>query len=180
MNNSFAFTFYFKEIFPNFETFKAYLTQYNIRTQTESDTFDLFIYNNLFNMFCNSNVNYDTIDAFKRHFAIELLNIYRQYLFKYQTLDEMYKLSIDDLNVIQYGINNVALNDNTKILNPLDNLVEFVSSQTSDKTRANKLASYITAVRDIADMYIFDFLDKFKKHFMQIIPTAYDVYKKGE
>jgi hypothetical protein len=90
----------------------------------------------------------------------------------------MYKLSVDDLNVIQYGINNVALNNNTEIENALDTLVDFVSSQTSDKTRANKLASFITAVRDIADMYIFDFLDKFKKHFMQIIPYAYDVFKK--
>ncbi len=176
MNNSFAYTFYFKEIFSDLDEFVSFLGEYNIPTTNE--TFNAFIYQQLFCQFANSNINYDTVDAFKRHFAIELLNIYKQYEFKYKTLDEMYKISIDDLNVIQYGINNVALNNNSSIENALDTLVNFVSSQTSDKTRANKLASYITAVRDIADMYIFDFLDKFKKHFMSIIPNDVIAFKR--
>ena len=127
------------------------------------------LYRYLFNKFCNSNINYDTVDCFKRNFALTYENCFMQYKFRIDKINQLYALTNDDLNVIQYGISNVALNNNSAIENALDNVVDFVSSQTSDKQRANKFSAYLTAVREVSDKYIDDFIDKFRKHFMAIV-----------
>lgn len=176
ISNKFALTFYFKEIFPNFEDFIDFVTEYT--TIDNTDEHHAFLYKILYNFYCNSNVAYDTKDAFKRHFAITYQNIFEQFKFRTNKLKKLYELDDEELNVIQYGIQNVGLNDNSKLNNALDNVLEFVSSQTSDKTRANKFASYLTSVRDVADMYMRDFIDNFRQHFLCIFGVEIPIYEK--
>lgn len=174
INNTFAVTFYFKEIFGSYDDFKLFLSEFTNIDPEDSLNVTLFGY--LFNKYCNSNVNYDTIDAFKRNFAIVYENIFAQYKFRVDKINKVYELSDEDLNVISYGINNVALNDNSAIENALDDVVDFVTSQTSNKQKANKFMSYLNALKDVNDRYIVDYLDKFRKLFIAIIPSKIYVY----
>lgn len=172
--NNFASTFYFKEIFSDFDTFKQFVHEYTNVNKDLPENATLYRY--LFNKFCNSNINYDTINSFKRNFALTYENCFMQYKFRIDKITKLYALADDDLTVIQYGISNVALNDNSVIQNALDNVADFVSSQTSSKQRANKFSAYLTAVRDISDNYIEDYIDKFRKHFMSIVTPNLPVY----
>ena len=165
-DNQFAITIYFKQIFSNLDDFTQFLAEYT--TLDTTDVHHAYLFKMLYNHYCNSNIAYDTADAFKRHFAVVYENVFKQFKFRSSKLTSLYEIANDELNVIQYGIQNVGLNDNSKLENALDNLVPFVSSQTSDKTRANVFVSYLTAIRDVADKYLNDFIDKFRPHFLSI------------
>ena len=73
----FANTFFFKEIIPTLDDFKEFLNEYTNVDST--DTFNEYCFKFLFNRFCNSNVKYDTQDAFCRHFGITYENVFDQY-----------------------------------------------------------------------------------------------------
>lgn len=178
VSNRFAITFYFKEIYPTLADFIDFITDYT--TLDNTDEHHAYLYKMLYNHYANSNIAYDTVDAFNRHFAVTYENIFEQFKFRTDKVKKLYDLADDELNVIQYGIQNVGLNDNSKLENALDNVVPFVSSQTSDKTRANVFVSYLTAVRDIADKYLQDFIDKFRSHFLCIFGIEIPIYTNVE
>ena len=65
-------TIKFKDIYASFEDFKNDLTIY--------DNIDKILFNYIYNYYCNSNIRYETIDAFKRHFLMEYENESKRFL----------------------------------------------------------------------------------------------------
>lgn len=161
---------------PDYETFAQFLREYtNVNTGDNSNT---YFYKYLLARYANSNVNYDTIDAFKRNFGITYEDNFDQYAFRRKVLQEQYNLTVDELTVINVAITNTALNNNEETTNPLDKVIDYISNQQSGKTNENKLIGYVRALEEVTNKYLRDFLDQFRPHFMQILTTQNDYFEE--
>ena len=174
MMSDFSLTFLFKNIFPTYDKFKEFTDEYII------DADDIFLptaYKWLFNRFANSNVAYDTEDAFKRHFANELDDCLNMMKFRQDRLKALYALTDDDLALVNVAFATVANAPNTEQPEALDKLLDYVNTQSANKLTTNKFESLLRAIENIADRGLEDWLNRFQRHFIRIYPRALDVYE---
>ena len=159
--NNFSKTIKFKDIYASFEDFKNDLTII--------DNIDKILFNYIYNYYCNSNIRYETIDAFKRHFVMEYENESTRFKMQLSMMDKIYNLSEDDVIMIENGINNVANNDNSLVENPFKEIIKFITNQSTYQRNSNRFIALINYVNELKNKQIFDFLDNFKKHFLSVI-----------
>lgn len=173
--NQFANTFLFKDILPDFSSFSDFIDEYTSVDKT--DTFNNYCFKFIFNRFCNSNVKYDTPDAFCRHFGITYENCFDQYKKRYSLINKLYPLTDEELLLTRQVISNNSLNDNVPSeSDPLGNPLNYISSQQASRETMSKVDAYIHAVYKITDNLLEDFLDEFKKHFITIYSVDIPVY----
>lgn len=171
--DNFAYTFLFKDIIPNLDDFKEFLDVY---TDVDSDEpFNEYCFKYLFNMYCNSNVKYDTEDAFCRHFGLSYENMYDQFKKRQSIVKKEYALTDDELAMSRFAIVNNALDDNVHhgdnedlLAKPLD----YISAQNSSKERINLLQAYDEALYKITDNLLDEFIDEFRKHFITLFSCS--------
>ena len=84
-------------------------------------------------------------------------------------MDKIYNLSEDDVVMIENGINNVANNDNSLVENPFKEIIKFITNQSTYQRNSNRFIALINYVNELKNKQIFDFLDNFKKHFLNVI-----------
>lgn len=175
--DDFAITFYFKDILPDLDSFKEFLETYTNVDKT--DSFNPYCYKYLFNMFANSNVKYDTEDAFCRHFGITYENVFSQFKKRQSLVKKMYDITDDDLVMSRFVLANNSLNDNEVVgdnVDPLGEPLKYISAQTSSKERLNKLEAFDNALFKITDNLLVEFLDEFRKHFISIFTSNVYTY----
>lgn len=156
-------TFYFKDIFPNLATFKAQMALHSQLLAT--DALHESLYKRLYNHYCNSNVAYMTEDAFVRHFFEQYDDVFDQYKKRIDLIAKSYQITDSDLQMLNQTINTVANNDDTALVDPLENLASYVSMQNGSKTKINKLEAFINAIDKIKDKYILEFVKQFNSLF---------------
>ena len=166
MSNMSKITFYFKDIFPDLDTFKAQMAVYSEMTPT--DAIHASLYKRLYNRYCNSNVAYMTEDAFMRHFFNYYDDTCDQYKKRLELVGYSYNVTAADIEMLGQTLNAIANNDDTALTNPLDSLASYVSMQQGSKTKGNKLEAYINAIDKIKDRLILDFLKQFTSLFFFI------------
>lgn len=176
-------TFQFKELIPNFTTFKDFYNQ-ELGIDIESATAeDQAIYEHcfkiLYNRYCLSNVRYSTKEAFYCEFMIVLDDSVKQYMKRYKLIQKAYALTDAELIELNRAIQNYANNPNTTPTNPLDPL-EYISSQTFQVNVSNKLQAYLLAIETLPSQYDDDFLNKFKYLFIQIFNKDIPLYLDDE
>lgn len=157
----FSITIKFKDIYGSFEDFEKDLTIF--------DNYDKILYNYIYNYFCNSNIRYETIDAFKRHFLLEYENEKTRFVKQILMNEKIYNLSDDQIYLIEQGINNVANNDNSLVEDPFKTIIKFITSQNSYARNSNAFIAFNNYLNEIKNKMIFEFLDEFKKHFISVI-----------
>lgn len=180
-DNEFAVTVFFKNIFPTYDDFKSWLTEYT--TLDSNNELNEYLYKKLMQKYANENINYATLEAFKRNFAITYEDNFEQYEVRKRIITQTYNLSAEDLTIAQEAINNIALNNN-EILDdakdPLDTKVNFISNQSTSRVKQAKLDSYITAIASITSQLLNDYLEKFRKHFMTVYLNPKYMYYDNE
>lgn len=173
------YTFTFKEIFPTYEDFKSFCTEYGI--DITSDIIAPYIsqvYNYLFNAYCNSNVKFDMIGDFKRCFAVELENQLTRFSKQLALLNKIYNISEEDIVQIGEAIANFSDSPNTTVTD-VKKALNFITTQNYSISKNNKLVAYITAIQSLPDMQIEEFTKKFRWLFISIIPNV-KYYYTGE
>lgn len=168
-DNEFAVTIFFKNVFTSLDDFKTWITDYT--TLDSTNVLHQFIYTKLMQKYANENINYATLDSFKRQFAITYEDNFNQYEARKRIIAAMYNVSLDEMETIQTNINNIALNNNGILeddVDPLDVKVNFISNQSTSKAKQNKLESYTSALVNLTTELLNDYLEKFRKHFMTI------------
>jgi len=156
-------TFFFKDIFPDFATFKSAIE--NQTDLTSTDVIHQYLFKRLYNRYCNSNVCYMTQEAFVRHFMERYDNVFDEMKMRLALVGKMYAITDDDLTLLNSSLNAVANNSDTALENPLDNLAPYVSMQSGVKNRSNKFEAYINALEKVKDKYLTDFLRQFQSQF---------------
>lgn len=173
--SNFAITFLFKDIFNSYEDFELFIASFtNVDKQ---DPLNAYLYRYLRNKYANSNINYDTINAFLRHFGITYEDTFSQMKMRTNILNAQYQLTTDELTVISVAITNNALNNNTLTTDPLNTVIEYISNQVSNQAKENKLIAYIKALDNVSNKYLVEYLESYKVHFMRILINQQFIYE---
>lgn len=177
-----ALTFYFKEIFPNFETFNSYLKQYAIvDTKAEANATNLafaqYIYKVLFRRYHNSNVQYDTIDDFCCDLANVLEDSFDKYKKQFEIIKKMYELTPDELTTLNTALANNSVNPNTVVEDPTKPL-EYISAQAFSYTKDNKVNAFMRALENMPTKLIDSMLRRCVNLFKTILPNQIFVFKE--
>lgn len=172
-----ALTFYFKNIFPNYQNFEEFLTEYNVvdTSTIENSTFAEYIYKILYRRYHNSNIQYDTIEDFKCDFANVIEDTFSKYQKQVDIIQKMQNLTDKELLTISTAIANTSTNPNTKLADP-ESPIEYVSAQAYTIAKDNKLQAYLRALESIPTKLIGIMLQRCVNLFKSIIPNQVFVY----
>lgn len=158
----------FKNVYENFIEFTKGIFSTNLLKGDLTD-FDEYVYNILYNKYCNNVINYDTIDAFNRHFVLEYINNRKKYLKIFEILDKVYNLHEEDFIDLVKNISNFAAVPNIELSNPLNEIVNYLTTQNSGVTKGNKFEQFTDSVKKMQDNYFEEFCMIFNKHFRYIL-----------
>lgn len=174
-----ALTFYFKEIFPNFEKFKDFLTQYDVVDVTDNNNlnFAKYVYKVLFRRYCNSNVQYDTIEDFCCDLANILEDNFDKYKRQFEIIKDMYNLTNDELAILNKALANNSLNPNTEVDDPTQPL-NYISAQAFSYTSDNKVNAFMRALENMPTKLVDSLLRRCVNLFKTILPNQIFVYKE--
>lgn len=183
-----SFTYYFEEIFPDYESWEYFIEQSsNIDlTISENALFDQYCYNLLFRHFNHQNIRYTSIDAFLG----ELLNVYEnkfaQFKRQKKLVDKIHNLTDDDLQLVTTALTNMANNPNDEVSDPLQPL-SYISAQTFEQMQSNKLKAYLDALNNMPSLNIYQFFKAnnkdemgFEDLFMNVQPKIIYLYERGD
>lgn len=179
MNNlrKFAFTFFWQEIFPDYETFKDFTDELELYSENDtiSENFNQYLYSILTAHFFNNNVRYDTIESFKSAFSIAYVNNFKLLKKRTELLEKQFEITEEEFSIITRNIVNSAFNPNNAVDNPLEP-IEYVSAQNYSVGIINKLNAFINAINTMQDLDIEFIIKKFEYLFVQILPETDMVY----
>lgn len=180
-----AVTFYFNDIFPTFTDWENWTLANNlVSIQAEEMAFNEFVYNILMRHYSHSNIRYSDKQSFKSELAIVFQNKFKQFLEEKRIIDNMYQLTLDELQIVNTTISNMANNPNNAVEDPTQPL-NYISAQTYQQLRSNKLKAYLDALNNIPSLNIYEFLKPknktemgFDDLFMVVQPNNDFYYKK--
>lgn len=154
-----SFTFYFNEIIPDYETWKANVEQLGIIDYNDplDAQFDVFCYNLIDRQYHNVNVRYNTPYAFLGSLLNVYLNKYKLFKKEKELIDEIYKLSLKDIELINTTLSNMANNPNDEPNDPTKPL-NFISAQTYQQLTDNRFKAYFNALNNMPTLNVFKFL----------------------
>ena len=181
-----AYTFYFDDIIPDYDTWRGIMEQesfINYEDATQS-AFDLFVYRLLSRHYAHCNIRYSTPEPF----VLELVGVYQnkfgQFLKQKNIIDEMYQLTNEELVLVNNALTNIANNPNDAPADPLQPL-QYISAQTYTQSNDNKLRAYYNALNSIPNLNTFRFLRSsddyelsFDDLFMQVQPNLKPLYRR--
>lgn len=182
-----AFTFYFEELIPDYNTWKGIIQQANIVNYDDvlESNFDVFCYNLLSRHFSHQNIRYYEPEAF----ILELVNVYenkfKQFKKEKELIDAMQDLTLQELQLIQTSIVNMANNPNDQVEDPTQPL-NYISAQTYTNLQSNRLKAYLDALNNIPSLNVYKFFNANKPNemgfidlFMNVQPINFNLYDKG-
>lgn len=163
-------TLCFNEIFKNYDEFKAYTDEFALYTSTDtiSEAFNQQLFYLLYNHYLGCAVAYNTQDEFCAEFGIKYQQHFKQFVMKKKQLDELYKLTNEDLQILSESLSNYSNNPNYKTNSPFE-LLDFTSAQTRGRTKAGKLQAYLNALRIMPDAQLDDLISKFDYLWLDIL-----------
>lgn len=184
---SIAFTFLFKEIFEDYDEWKDFIQSnsniidYEDAIQSE---FDEYCWNILSRHFSNVNIRYGTPELFKNALLNVYENKFQQFLKQKQLIDEIYKMTLDEIASLNDTLTNLARNPNEANDIDSDGKFTFISEQTYSKVNSNRFEAYLQALNNIPTLNYFNFIKGsngemgFIDLFMNINPNYRVLYKK--
>lgn len=186
---SIAFTFLFKEIFPSYEEWQEFISSNSNIIDYEDEiqaSFDEYCWNILSRHFSNVNIRYGTPELFKNALLNVYENKFQQFMKEKQLIDEIYKMTLDEIASLNDTLTNFARNPNEA--NDIDSngKFTFISEQTYSKVNSNRFESYLKALNNIPTLNYFKFIKGsdgemgFIDLFMNLNPNYRVLYEKGD
>lgn len=181
---SLTLTFLFNDIFSNYSDWEYWSKQIGVIdfSKAEDIEFDKYCYKILSRHFCNQSIRYLTIGEFLLELALIYEDKFNQFKMQKSLIDNIYKLSNEELETLNESLTNMANNPNTEPDNPRSPL-KYISAQTFGLAKKGKLQAYLDAINNIPTLKVFEFINKpvdggmsFKDLFMVVQPINYYVY----
>lgn len=147
------------------EVLSQYLT-YNI----ERNRYLRVCIDNIYFKYKNCTINYDNPIEFLTDLKLKILNVIEKYCRKHEYIQELYQLTNEDFQTIQTSINATAINDNTTLEKPLDNMAEYVSNQLGNKIKESTVSAILRKIDTLRDDVMLDFINEVKPLFISVIP----------
>lgn len=181
MMDQYTTTFKFKNLLPDFDTF---VDKYNCfapeQLELVGDISELKVaYNLIFSKYCQSSVAFDRPNDFYQHFFSIFWNEFDYFNEKLKLIKMLRHTNTSELLTEYETITNVASNNNEILDSPLNNVIPYISTQSSSTSKANKIAAIVRGIQSFRSNEGQYFVDKFKNLFLSIYPN-YGIYYKGD
>lgn len=161
--------FLYKNIFPTFEDFDNFLTEYQIEKPSGSNDYLKRIYRILFNNFANSMIKFSTIDDFKGCFANTLEEWLLPYNIQIGKINTILQMSDDDIMRVGDLLDSFSNAPNTIGMSASSQL-DYITSQSNRISKGDKLYRYLELLDRLPSYRVGDFIDRFRWLFKRIIP----------
>lgn len=125
---------------------------------------------NIYFKYKNCTINYDNPIEFLTDLKLKILNVIEKYCRKHEYIQELYQLTNEDFQTIQTSINASAINDNTTLEKPLDNMAEYVSNQLGNKIKESTVSAILRKIDTLREDVMLDFINEVKPLFISVIP----------
>lgn len=174
-------TFKFKEIFPTYQIFGAYLIEYEINklNTAEDILFAKYLYKIFYRKFGNSSVQFTTPEDFKFEFANRIEDNFYKYKKQIEIIQKLHNINDEDIIQITQTLTNNANNPNSVVEDPKQPL-EFISAQAYSFVNNNKVQAYIQALSVMPTQLIDSILIQCKDLFKRIITEKIYIYDEEE
>lgn len=174
-------TFYFKTIFPSYEKFKEFMTDFEVADlmDVENELFAKYIYKILFREYAHSNIQYDTPEDFKLDLAQIVEDNFDRYKKQVELIKKMQALTDEQILTLTKSLSNHANNPNSEPNDPTKPL-NFISAQTYSQITDNQLQGYLKALELIPTKRIKELVYQCKPLFKKYIPNQVFVYVNEE
>ena len=172
-------TFYFKDIIPDYTTFKSILAEIPFTWNIADDFIIEHTFAILYRRFSTINIRYFVKEAFLDEFKVVYFNEINRYVRRYKLIQDIHAISNDDIVKMTTSINNFANNPNDVPSDVLDPL-EYISSQNYSVIKNNNLEAYVRALELLPSKYDKEFLDEFNYLFQQIYGQEVIYYNDEE
>ena len=173
-------TFKFKDIFTSENDFLTFITTYGVKSSpltTADENFAKYLYKILMRRFYNSDVQYDTPEAFCFGLAETLEIIFDKYKRNKALIEAMYALDNDALAIIGENLTNASDNPNNKPQSVREQL-DYITQQNWSMSTTNKLQAYLEAVDSMPEVQIENICRECVKHFKSIYTGAKYYYER--
>lgn len=170
----------YKDLIADVGDFEEIIEQYSPeQPELFSENNITFVHRLIFNKFCNSSVAFDMKDEFYQQFANIIYNEFDYFIQKMNIIKRIRSLNESELLREYETITNVGNNDNEINENALNNVLPYITTQSSSTSKTNLLVALGRAIREYKDNEINYFLDKFKHLFTKIYPDTKYFYERG-
>lgn len=182
--SSSAITFYFQDIFPNYEEWKNTIENEGIvdYNNPEQSTLDEYCYKLISRQYHNCNIRYSTVNDFLG----ALLNVYEnkflQFKREIEITKKLYALTEEELLRVNEALSNNARNPNNIVEDPTKP-VRWFGEQVYSTLNGSKLDTYIRSLESLPSLRIFKFFGRegeemgFNDLFMQVLPNQKFYYE---
>ena len=166
-------TLCFKDVFVNgYDDFKAFTDDMGLYNKNDliAEEFNKHLYYTLYNRYVGVSLAYDTVDLFLAEFSIAYQQYFKQFLTKKRLTEELYKLNLNDMQILTETLSNFSNNPNYRNNDAWEEL-DYISQQQRGRAKAGKLSAYINAIRVMPDAQIDAMLKQFDYLWLDILPT---------
>lgn len=165
-------TLTFSDCFEDYTAFKEYTDEIALYDQEDAtaEAFNKHLFYTLYNRYVGVAIAYETTDLFLAEFGLAYQQYFKLFLEKKNLVDEIYKLSIDDMAILSESINNFSNNPNYLNKDAWE-LLTYTSNQTRSRAKSGKLIAYLTALRQLPDMQIEAMIKAFDYLWLDLLPT---------
>ena len=173
-------TFKFKDIFTTENDFLTFITTYGVKSSplaTADENFAKYLYKILMRRYYNSDVQYDTPEAFCFELAQTLENIFDKYKRNKQLIEAISALDNDALIIIGENLTNASDNPNNKPTSVREQL-DYITQQNWSMSTTNKLQAYLEAVDSMPTLQIDNICRECTKHFKSLYTGAIYFYER--
>lgn len=178
----FTRTFKFKDLLPDFDSFIYNYKKYAPESiDFTSDDIDIkTAYNLLFAKYCQSSIAFDMKSDFFRKFYLIFWDEFDFFQNKLKMIKYLRSLPVSDLLTEYETITNVANNNNEVVNSPLNELIPYISTQSSSTSKINKVNAIVRAIQSYRTNEAKYFVDKFKELFLSYFPDFRIYYNNRE
>lgn len=183
-----ALTFYFEDIFTDYQTWRQIIETTEIvdYTKPEEEFFDKYCFDLLSRHYSHCNIRYDEPESFILEIVDVYQNKFKQFLKEKEMIDTIYKMSLNDILRVRESLTNMANNPNNEPNDPNEPL-NFISAQSYMYENEGKLKGYLQALNNIPTMNIYKFFKAENKDeigfddlFMIVQPNFKFMYKQDK
>lgn len=125
----------------------------------------------LYNKYINSEIAYDTPNAFIRNLSNTAIEMYPQFVSRLGFLRELYSMSLEELRQGTTTIMNSASNPNEKVENPTSTIIDYITSQDTTSEQDNKFDRLNEGISKMKASYTKQFLNGFTNLFTKVYST---------
>lgn len=165
-------TLTFSDCFKDYAEFKKYTADFALYDENDSiaEEFNKHLFYTLYNHYLGVALAYDTTDYFSAEFGIAYQQYFKLFLEKRKLVNEIYKLSYDDLAILSESISNNSNNPNYLNKDAWE-LLTYTSNQVRSRAKSGKFITYLNALRQLPDMQTGAMINAFDYLWLDLIPT---------